>query len=1434
MKFNITHKWITYLFLMAGLLLPYATSQADDSEITEGTEYWLTIPYAKMKQLETARGDFPIALWIGSKTDTDGEVFIVQDNRTVPFTVEANKITQIPLDDYLMCKEGGKVLNKGIHVKSQEPISVVAYLSYEWTGEAFRCIPVEWLGKEYVTTNLYQDSTDENKPAQIAVVATEDGTIVEFTPTAPTQTAEVGVKSSFSLKKGQVFLILGKDLPMGYTQDWKSDITGTYIKANKPIAVISGHTKGCFPRLFLGSRSGYTDPVAHFSRNMLSEMLWPIELLGSEYVMAPLKYTDRPYNESTIIPDSKGDLVRMIAAYDGTTIYRTREDGTLMALGRQLDRGEYHQIINSETAGLFTSNKPFLCAQYGKTWWLDDGMMGPVIEDQKGKDNKTLNPHRSGQGMLIILAPIPNWTTNANFRSPRNVDNLIYITFKTTDYPNLYINDEPLSAIFGNAIKPIFGTEYAYLTEPIEAGDHFMEGRDGAKFAAYAYGNWDNTKDGFAYGYPVGINYARPCNDSLWVEDDGDCGIWDGAAHAVDLQADTSCAGIFSIIFRYSQSENVIWTPDEDFKRGDKDFTFHIEAEDPSKRAVAVVTFMTYSGFQVEREYIYEPELIEADPSYINFGLLKVGDVAEETFVIRNPGTVPVTVYDLFLKKGEKEYFLNVTNVAFPLTLEPLAEQEIVVQAAPDEEIESSVIDYVVAKLTCYDREIDTLRVGAGNPVVWIGDAHWDPLPISSAPQPKDVLIENRSNVPVEIYGLTWDDKDHFPQTSLDNYSWPLIIQPDDTYTFKTFYTPNGDPDVHQTTAYFDANTTEIKLYSDWDGSGINAAPLITGYDWTLVRVIDNFSINELGVSEYSGVVKLNATGNSDQNVVSVVIDPGFETTFRLDDAAIPETLSPDNIVSIDAWFAPKTEGPFEANVTLNTEFAGNVMSVSGVLKGIANQPHIKVNDRDWPNALLLGEFEERNVLIEHVTNIEPRQLYISDLTLRGANAAYFEIDQQWMNDNIPGYIQIDGSWEVPVTYRPGTYGDHTAEIVATCDAPVDEGSEFDDNVGLLTARAFQTELASTDHDFLRVYITLEKDGQVSFTNLSSIDVTMTNTLEITGTDAMYFDINTWYIMDGANRIDEPTDITLAPNAVLYVDVKFMPTENRLYHAEIEYVTEYGTEISNLDGEGIIHQMYVRIPKGKYVVEQPGERFDCEVLIERHPDEIKTLAEADINGFIARIFFEDKQGQAVVSKNLFPDVVNCNDLKLGGTMTQNNWNCEYANIVDDEYLEVKMTSDQALSPADGTLLKFGMRTFLTDLSYVELPIEFTALNENGEELGYLFIEEFPGDVRINPVCVDTLRLVIPSDQSFSLMQNTPNPVTNKTVIEYSVGLEAQTTITLYNNNSDEVAVLVNQVQQPGVYQITLDVIGLNLSSGVYHYRIESGPFEQTKSFVITK
>ena len=56
---------------------------------------------------------------------------------------------------------------------------------------------------------------------------------------------------------------------------------------------------------------------------MLIEMMWPIELLGKEYVSAPIKYNNRKRGLSGVA-DDYGDLIRFVAAYDDTKIYQMR------------------------------------------------------------------------------------------------------------------------------------------------------------------------------------------------------------------------------------------------------------------------------------------------------------------------------------------------------------------------------------------------------------------------------------------------------------------------------------------------------------------------------------------------------------------------------------------------------------------------------------------------------------------------------------------------------------------------------------------------------------------------------------------------------------------------------------------------------------------------------------------------------------------------------------------------------------------------------------------------------------------------------------------------------------------------------------------------------------------------------------------------------
>jgi uncharacterized repeat protein (TIGR01451 family) len=85
---------------------------------------------------------------------------------------------------------------------------------------------------------------------------------------------------------------------------------------------------------------------------------------------------------------------------------------------------------------------------------------------------------------------------------------------------------------------------------------------------------------------------------------------------------------------------------------------------------------------------------------------------------------------------------------------------------------------------------------------------------------------------------------------------------------------------------------------------------------------------------------------------------------------------------------------------------------------------------------------------------------------------------------------------------------------------------------------------------------------------------------------------------------------------------------------------------------------------------------------------------------------------------------------------------------------------------------------------------------------------------------------------FALEQNYPNPFNPATLIKFQLPKQTQVSIKVFDLLGREVAVLVNDVKQPGYYEIRFD--GSSLASGMYFYKIEAGTFIETKKMVLIK
>ncbi len=90
---------------------------------------------------------------------------------------------------------------------------------------------------------------------------------------------------------------------------------------------------------------------------------------------------------------------------------------------------------------------------------------------------------------------------------------------------------------------------------------------------------------------------------------------------------------------------------------------------------------------------------------------------------------------------------------------------------------------------------------------------------------------------------------------------------------------------------------------------------------------------------------------------------------------------------------------------------------------------------------------------------------------------------------------------------------------------------------------------------------------------------------------------------------------------------------------------------------------------------------------------------------------------------------------------------------------------------------------------------------------------------------------------FELSQNYPNPFNPTTTIKYSIpsntkGETSNVKLIVYDVLGREVAVLVNQKQNPGTYSVTFNAN--NYASGIYFYRLTTGDFVSVKKMILMK
>ena len=157
---------------------------------------------------------------------------------------------------------------------------------------------------------------------------------------------------------------------------------------------------------------------------------------------------------------------------------------------------------------------------------------------------------------------------------------------------------------------------------------------------------------------------------------------------------------------------------------------------------------------------------------------------------------------------------------------------------------------------------------------------------------------------------------------------------------------------------------------------------------------------------------------------------------------------------------------------------------------------------------------------------------------------------------------------------------------------------------------------------------------------------------------------------------------------------------------------------------------------------------------------------------------------------------------------------------DEDEFEFKFDDDGHLVEVEGPSVV--LRCTATDTSGNAATAEATPPLPGGDDS-----TDKAGDPTVQAPVVQS---TIPND--FSLEQNYPNPFNPVTTIRYSLPVVQHVTVTLFDALGREVAMLVNEQKTPGRHEVVFDA-GI-LPSGVYLYRLQAGPYTETKKLLLAK
>lgn len=473
------------LLLLVALLASYCLPSFGQAS-TEGKEFWATLTIGDNNE---NKKEFKPYIAISSKKACKVIITNPRTGYRKEKDVLANDwttIKDIPLTEWYPSTDtdnshdpnySENPYDNGLLIQSDEDISVYVANRMKYSFDASNILPVTALGSEYIT----QDFPPSEQRSVFAILATEDDTKIDITPTAQTVKGKTGT-FQITLQRGETYQVM--------SNSETESLSGSHIFAHdgKKIAVFLGCVRTRIP----------ADKAA---RDLLYEQAFPLDLWGTNFVVSRSK-------------DRNADRVRITAAYNDTEV---SIDGVSVT-GRPLKAGETFEFEMSDgtvyaSSGSRTKAPAYVCKN--EAAFIEATCPCAVFLYATGQD---YDKPTSGLGdpYMVWISPLEQMASEITFGAcPTKQTQIHYanIITKKEDVNSLQLlaHEENFKNIISpNDFTPVPGkSDYCYAL--IKLGTAADEDAKltftlkGGRFVAHIYGHGDQE----SYAYSAGSSTLK-------------------------------------------------------------------------------------------------------------------------------------------------------------------------------------------------------------------------------------------------------------------------------------------------------------------------------------------------------------------------------------------------------------------------------------------------------------------------------------------------------------------------------------------------------------------------------------------------------------------------------------------------------------------------------------------------------------------------------------------------------------------------------------------------------------------------------------------------------------------------------------------------------------------------------------------------------------